>query len=58
MSTRVIPLGINGFFPSFGRHTMSVLVLTGTRLFFSMQALGWRVFRSHGLWTWYAPTVV
>jgi ribonuclease BN (tRNA processing enzyme) len=28
VSTRVIPLGINGFFPSFERHTMSVLVLT------------------------------
>ena len=33
MSTRVIPLGINGFFPSFGRHTMSVLVLTGDEAF-------------------------
>lgn len=33
MSTRVIPLGINGFFPSFGRHTMSVLVLTGGEAF-------------------------
>jgi ribonuclease BN (tRNA processing enzyme) len=28
MSMRMIPLGINGFFPSFGRHTMSILVLT------------------------------
>ena len=28
MSMKMIPLGINGFFPSFGRHTMSVLVLT------------------------------
>ena len=28
MSTRVVPLGINGFIPSFGRQTMSVLVLT------------------------------
>ena len=27
MSTKIIPLGINGFFPSFGRHTMSILVL-------------------------------
>ncbi len=33
MSTRVIPLGINGFFPSFGRHTMSVLVLTENEAF-------------------------
>ena len=33
MSTRVIPLGINGFFPSFGRHTMSILVLTGGEAF-------------------------
>jgi len=33
MSTRIIPLGINGFFPSFGRHTMSVLVLTGGEAF-------------------------
>jgi ribonuclease BN (tRNA processing enzyme) len=28
MSMKMIPLGINGFFPSFGRHTMSILVLT------------------------------
>jgi ribonuclease BN (tRNA processing enzyme) len=33
MSTRVIPLGINGFFPSFGRHTMSILVFTGGEVF-------------------------
>jgi ribonuclease BN (tRNA processing enzyme) len=29
MPTRIVPLGINGFIPSFGRHTMSLLVLTG-----------------------------
>jgi len=33
MTIRVVPLGINGFFPSFGRHTMSVLVLTGSEAF-------------------------
>lgn len=27
--TRIVPLGTNGFFPSFGRQTMSFLVLTG-----------------------------
>jgi ribonuclease BN (tRNA processing enzyme) len=29
MSTRLVPLGINGFIPSFGRQTMSFLLLTG-----------------------------
>jgi ribonuclease BN (tRNA processing enzyme) len=33
MTIRVVPLGINGFFPSFGRHTMSVLVLNGSEAF-------------------------
>lgn len=28
MSTRLVPLGINGFIPSFGRQTMSFLLLT------------------------------
>jgi len=28
MAIRVLPLGINGFIPSFGRQTMSVLILT------------------------------
>jgi ribonuclease BN (tRNA processing enzyme) len=28
MSVKMIPLGINGFFPFFGRHTMSILLLT------------------------------
>jgi len=29
MSTRLVPFGINGFIPSFGRQTMSFLLLTG-----------------------------
>ena len=29
MSARLVPLGINGFIPSFGRQTMSFLLLTG-----------------------------
>jgi ribonuclease BN (tRNA processing enzyme) len=29
MSARLLPLGINGFIPSFGRQTMSFLLLTG-----------------------------
>jgi len=29
MSTRLVPLGINGYIPSFGRQTMSFLLLTG-----------------------------
>jgi ribonuclease BN (tRNA processing enzyme) len=33
MSIKVIPLGINGFFPSFGRHTMSILVLVRGEVF-------------------------
>lgn len=33
MSIRLIPLGINGFIPSFGRQTMSVLVLTENEAF-------------------------
>jgi len=32
MSTRIVPLGINGFIPSFGRHTMSFLLLTRNEL--------------------------
>jgi ribonuclease BN (tRNA processing enzyme) len=28
MSTRIVPLGVNGFIPTMGRHTMSFLVLT------------------------------
>jgi ribonuclease BN (tRNA processing enzyme) len=29
MFARLVPLGINGFIPSFGRQTMSFLLLTG-----------------------------
>jgi ribonuclease BN (tRNA processing enzyme) len=33
MSTRLVPLGINGFIPSFGRQTMSILVLARDEAF-------------------------
>lgn len=31
METRIIPLGVNGYIPTFGRQTMSFLVLIGDR---------------------------
>jgi ribonuclease BN (tRNA processing enzyme) len=42
MSTRLVPLGINGFIPSFGRQTMSFLLLTGNEalLFYAGTGVG------------------